>query len=251
MNDGFAAAVALSYDKPGMAPLIDRHTPLLAAIALSLALHGALLWLWPQRGRVSVAPAQVLNVEFAAVVPEPGKAQFEARSAPGHRNESKAAAPRAHPSSSVTEAASAEAPALPEIQSGAARQAALSSETATERAITMHAETSAKAVPPVARNETDLLAGYGQTLSRAIARQQRYPRIAQMKGWQGTVEVALEVAPGTRLKQATVLRSSGFEALDRHALEMVRDAAPLPPAPEPLRSREFSVRVPIVFRLRD
>ncbi|MBI4190617.1 MAG: TonB family protein [Betaproteobacteria bacterium] len=223
----------------------------LAALVLSIALHGALLCLWPQQGRVGVAPARVLYVEFAAGVPKAGEPESQVRSAPGHRSERKVAASRSRPFHGVTEVAPAAIPASPESPPGGARQAVLSAEAAAERAMPAHAVINAKTDSQAARNEADLLAGYGQALSRAIARQQRYPRIAQVKGWQGTVEIAMQIAPGTRLQQVTVLRSSGFDVLDQHALEMVRDAAPLPPAPEPLRSSEFSVRMPIVFRLND
>lgn len=50
---------------------------------------------------------------------------------------------------------------------------------------------------------------------------------------------------------AVILRSSGFEVLDNQALEMVQQAAPLPQPPEALRGREFTVMVPIVFKLND
>jgi len=50
---------------------------------------------------------------------------------------------------------------------------------------------------------------------------------------------------------AAILQSSGFEVLDNEALEMVQQAAPLPPPPEALRGRELTVMVPIVFRLND
>src|SRR3990172_5595404 len=150
--------------------LMHRNSLPLAALVPSIALHGALLWLWPQQGRVSVAPAQVLYVEFAAGVPKAGEPESQVRSAPGHRSERKAAVPRSRPFHSVTEVAPAAIPTLSEFPPGGARQTELSSEAATERAMPAHAVISAKAVPSAARNEADLLAGYGRALSRAIAR---------------------------------------------------------------------------------
>ena len=43
-------------------------------------------------------------------------------------------------------------------------------------------------------------------------------------------------------------RSSGFEALDREALEMVRRAAPFPFA-NGMKKEDVSMSLPVVFRL--
>ncbi|MBI3067717.1 MAG: energy transducer TonB, partial [Betaproteobacteria bacterium] len=92
---------------------------------------------------------------------------------------------------------------------------------------------------------------YRRLLAKAITAHQSYPRLARLRGWQGTVHVELHIAAGDTLRDVLVTRSSGFDILDRSALDMVRQARPLPAAPEPLRSREFSVTVPIAFRLTD
>jgi protein TonB len=104
---------------------------------------------------------------------------------------------------------------------------------------------------PVTQPDPDLLAGYGHALSQAIGKHQRYPRIAQMRGWQGTATVALKFGSGNRHLATTLHKSSGHEVLDQQALDMVKDAEPLPNPPERLRNRDFSVLVPIVFRLKE
>lgn len=52
---------------------------------------------------------------------------------------------------------------------------------------------------------------------------------------------------GGKVKSIEVVMSSGFAVLDQRALEMV--IAVMPQVPDDLRSREFSVRLPIVFKL--
>jgi len=104
----------------------------------------------------------------------------------------------------------------------------------------------AKAVP-----DSTLLDSYGKTLSGLIAKYQRYPRIAQLRGWQGTAQVQLSISAAGRMVNVVIVRSSGFEVLDDQALEMVRQATPLPQPPEALQGREFTVMVPIVFKLYD
>jgi protein TonB len=46
-----------------------------------------------------------------------------------------------------------------------------------------------------------------------------YPSSARKAGWEGCVEIALEVGSDGRVIQARVLSSSGYEILDRAALD--------------------------------
>ena len=110
---------------------------------------------------------------------------------------------------------------------------------------------SESAAAEVRADSAQALLAYGRLLSQAIAREQRYPRVARQNGWQGTVELALEVAAGNRLRQVTVVRSSGYGVLDQCALEMAYAVRPLPPLPEALQRQDFKVQVPISFRLQD
>lgn len=90
---------------------------------------------------------------------------------------------------------------------------------------------------------------YGNTLWNAIEKHKNYPRIAQMRGWQGDVLVELLLDGSGKLKSKKVIQSSGYEALDKQALEMAEQAAPFPAPPEALRSSTFSIKVPIPFKL--
>jgi protein TonB len=106
--------------------------------------------------------------------------------------------------------------------------------------------------PTTARSQpfdADLLAAYGRELTGAVARHQRYPRLALLRQWQGNALLRLEFGPDSRLLAVRVLSSSGYEALDQQALEMVRDASPLPQLPVALAGRAVSVDVPVVFRI--
>jgi protein TonB len=107
----------------------------------------------------------------------------------------------------------------------------------------------AQASVAIAPPSLDLLAGYGSTVSRLLARHREYPRIAAMRGWEGTVTMRLRVGATGRLLEAKVDSTSGHAVLDTQALDMVKRVAELPPPPEGLRGREFAVLVPVVFRL--
>ncbi|OIQ82453.1 filamentous hemagglutinin [mine drainage metagenome] len=102
--------------------------------------------------------------------------------------------------------------------------------------------------PPPADVEADL-GKYGNLLAREFAKYKQYPRIAQMRGWQGTVRVKLEVDANGSVTSSVVSESSGFEALDKQALEMAKKASPLPLPPESLRHRPFTITIPVQFRL--
>lgn len=91
---------------------------------------------------------------------------------------------------------------------------------------------------------------YGNLLSREVAKHKQYPKIAQMRGWQGDVELDLQIdGSNGNLISSKVRTTSGFEALDKQALEMVKKAAPFPLPPEALRAKTFNVIIPVSFKL--
>jgi protein TonB len=111
-----------------------------------------------------------------------------------------------------------------------------------------------QARPPVAALAAgspapELLSGYGKMISQALARYKEYPRIAQMRGWEGSVTMRLRVAPSGRLIDAELHTSSGHDVLDRQALAMASQAQRFPAPPDGLNGGEIAVLVPIVFRL--
>lgn len=101
-------------------------------------------------------------------------------------------------------------------------------------------------------NQDDINAALGQyssTLGRAIAKHKSYPKIAQMRGWEGDCLLDLKLDGNGNVLSASVKESSGHEALDNQALEMVRKASPFPAPPEVLRDRSFNLTVPVSFKL--
>lgn len=244
-----------------------RERRLAAAIAISIAIHAMALTLFPQLRAMKRDAEHPLQVDFlpqareAAPAPVPPSAAAEpvpaakpAPATPPERPRARAVKPPA--AVPAREAPPVAAPATPQQDlltaspDAASQSSQFSVPAASERGEAPPApvrEQIDPAVPP----DPDLLAGFGHALSQAIGRHQRYPRVAQMRGWQGTATVALKFGSGSRLFASTLHKSSGHEVLDQQALEMVRDAQPLPNPPERLRNREFTVLVPIVFRLKE
>jgi protein TonB len=108
-----------------------------------------------------------------------------------------------------------------------------------------------KKIEPIEDDVNAALSQYGGTLGRAIAKHKQYPKIAQMRGWQGDCLLDLKIDGSGNVLSANVKESSGFEALDKQALEMVHKASPFPMPPEALRGRSFNITVPVSFKLEN
>ena len=96
---------------------------------------------------------------------------------------------------------------------------------------------------------TQYLESYSSLLANAIAKYKQYPKIAQMRGWQGTVIADLEIDSKGSVVSVKIKKSSTYEVLDNEALEMIKKASPFPTPPESLRGKNFNVLVPISFKL--
>lgn len=99
-------------------------------------------------------------------------------------------------------------------------------------------------------SQEDLLAGYRRRLTDFLARQQEYPRIAAMRGWEGEVRVRVRVARKGSLIGVTLDHSSGYDILDKHAIAMLEGLGGLPALPEGFNSSELQVVVPVSYSLR-
>ena len=108
-----------------------------------------------------------------------------------------------------------------------------------------------KKTEPSENDVSDARAQYGSTLGRAIAKHKSYPKIAQMRGWQGECLLDLKIDGNGNVLSVDVKESSGHESLDKQALEMVRKASPFPAPPEALRGRSFNISVPVSFKLEN
>jgi protein TonB len=91
---------------------------------------------------------------------------------------------------------------------------------------------------------------YGSILAKAIAKQKKYPRIAQMRGWQGEIIIDLEIDGQGNLIRSKIKKGSEYKILDKEGMAMIKRASPFPKPPKELESRIFNVIVPISFKLQ-
>jgi protein TonB len=218
-----------------------------AAVAVSLLIHGvALGWLpgfvRPAEQAGETLPPLHVRLSLSAIRPDPVAVTPAPTLAPPPPARREAPA-SLHPSAPVAVLAAPEA-ASPAAERPAARAAEPAAAPSTEVM---------RPAPPIAPRspapDPGMLAAYGRDLASAVGARQRYPRLALVRQWQGTAVLQLDLAAAGGLLGVRVLSSSGHEILDRQALEMVREALPLPPLPAALAGRPLTVDVPVVFRL--
>ena len=250
------------------APRISR--PLKLAIAASIGVHVlALAWqhdLLPKPDATPPTLNVVLRAPAPVVQPAPAPepvARVEAVEPPAPRITRPARVdpiPAPRPAPVITRAA---APDVPAIRTETPRPAPVATpapapvvaEAAPARPAAptvAHAEPAAPIhAAPAADEPVDpaLLERYGRNLSSLFARQQNYPRIAAMRGWEGEVQVRITIARKGTIVSTQVVRSSGFDVLDQNAVQLVTAAGPLPRPPENLQNREFQVIVPVHYKL--
>ncbi len=82
-------------------------------------------------------------------------------------------------------------------------------------------------------------------ISQIIQKNISYPPIARRMGWEGRVVLSIRLCTDGTVKEIKVLESSGYEVLDRNAVDTVRRVAGLFPKP-PV---EVVVKVPVNYRL--
>ena len=77
-----------------------------------------------------------------------------------------------------------------------------------------------------------------------ILRNVSYPSLARRLGWQGKVLVSFIINLNGTIKEARVMQSSGYDLLDKTALETVKESEPFPRPPI-----EAQIVLPIVYHL--
>lgn len=214
------------------------------AVLASLLIHGfALGWLPGLSGRTEAPELRPVQVRFAP--PPPEHQSIAVSPAPTFAPEAQTARRDQEP------VPQREAPILarPMPESGSDAPVIRREAPPPAAPVEMPRASHPVVAPRAASVDAGVLAAYGRELAGAVATRQRYPRVALLRQWQGTAVLQLELATDGRLLGVRVISSSGHDTLDRQALDMVREAVPLPSLPEALAGRPLTVDVPVVFRI--
>lgn len=100
---------------------------------------------------------------------------------------------------------------------------------------------------PLAGLDGDALRSFRVALATELRQFRNYPAAALKQGWGGIVEVRLPIDASGMALAPQLVKSSGHEALDEQALEMVRRAAPRAALPDALRGHGFVLSLQIEF----
>jgi protein TonB len=234
---------------------VDDSRAIHYALAASLALHALLLVAFPDladtaRRAASIPPqiiARLMEPEPAPPVPAPPPPVQAPMPAPPEKKKALPAAKKPAPVISTpqpepTPVAPAPAPSVAAdapAQQPAPQVAAVPSQT-------LPPPTPQPAQPPESLSRDQ----YRLQLIDEARRHKRYPPLARENNWQGNVRVDVAIAANGR-PTVTLKGSSGYEVLDRQALEMFAQAARSVPLPPALRGKEFSFEVRAVYGLED
>ncbi len=111
-----------------------------------------------------------------------------------------------------------------------------------------------EARPPVAvpaGPDPGVLDRYRLQLLTAAARFKRYPRAAIDNNWEGEVVVRMTIGADGKIAALGIKTSSGYEMLDRQALEMFRISKPAVLLPPELAGKEFELELRAIYSLKD
>ena len=95
----------------------------------------------------------------------------------------------------------------------------------------------------------DILQSFARVVRRKIESSKKYPIAAQTAGIQGRAGVRMTILKDGRLGKVEITESSGYEILDKAALQSVRSAAPFRPIPKKAGRDEIQMSITLVFRI--
>lgn len=217
------------------------HAAVLAAVVILTAAKRELtppsVFQWDVAMRTIAAPAARLP-EPQAAVPTPRAAK------PVTRRPQRERAPAKTEPRPVTAAAAARpstaAPAQAEPPAPAEAAPAPSPENAGQNSPAVNEPAPASAVAAASATPDELL--------RRIHALKRYPYLALRNGWEGRVTIRAVLTPDGRLLEAHIQESSGYAALDRDALALVKRAAAGGGGPAG-ELHQAAVLIPITYRI--
>ena len=86
-------------------------------------------------------------------------------------------------------------------------------------------------------------------VSAHLERNKRYPREARREGQQGTPSVRFSVDRRGRVRDVSIVTSSGHELLDEATLSLLQRVSPLPPMPRAMGRESVTITLPIEYSL--
>ncbi len=214
-------------------------------VLVSLALHGALLGLWPEVRSIqfgeTMAPADTLTLN--AVISQPPAATEQAAVSPQTTND--------HPSPTTDR---------PRIQPSPAALtqpiaiAARNDPTERRSKPSQQEPPAPKKTPPQQATSVTGAEVRHRLLGRirlALADHFHYPMQARRLGWQGTVLLGFRITPDRRIEAIRVKQSSGYRLLDEAAVEALGKVRQLPSSEELQLASAHDLSLPVLYHIKE
>ncbi len=90
---------------------------------------------------------------------------------------------------------------------------------------------------------------YNRWLKIKVESVLKYPELAAISGYQGTLFIKFDIMKDGSLGGLEVLKSSGYKILDDEALRSIRASAPFQPLPDDWNMERYSIRAAVIFYL--
>jgi protein TonB len=90
---------------------------------------------------------------------------------------------------------------------------------------------------------------YNRWLKIKVESVLKYPELAAISGYQGTLFIKFDILKDGSLGEFNVLKSSGYKILDDEAERSIRAAAPFQPLPSEWNMERYSIRAAVIFFL--
>jgi len=243
-----------------MLSLLLEHRILFLLLSLSAALHGGVLW-YKGDGNASIMTRTEAPISIALIQPAP--AQVKADQPPVRR-----VTPLAD--TSVQEATATRPPNrhIPEKKPAPLMRQDLSADIISKPAKVAHLPSTASATrqqqklkpetqpltikqPPVTspQQPAPVYSQLQAALQSRLRFNRHYPRSAIRRGWEGRVELAVQIDTQGQIGVIRILQSSGHRLLDQAAIQSVEGLASLPEADILLDQQPIEITIPVIYRL--
>jgi protein TonB len=90
---------------------------------------------------------------------------------------------------------------------------------------------------------------YNRWLKIKVESVLKYPELAAISGYQGTLFIKFDIMKDGSLGGLEVLKPSGYKILDDEALRAIRASAPFQPLPDDWNMERYSIRAAVIFYL--
>ena len=90
---------------------------------------------------------------------------------------------------------------------------------------------------------------YNRWLKIKVESVLKYPELAAVSGYQGTLYIRFDILKDGSLGDIEVLKSSGYKILDDEAVRSIRAAAPFTELPKEWNMDRYSIRAAVIFYL--